>query len=203
MSRSLLLTLLLRAIATSAMCIFIWRAYEAWQLAPSLTLALLVLGECVTIAIYLTARITNDVSFRLIAVLSTICATFFFLFITLDYGAKLVPLWVSAPLQLGGIVWQIVSKATLRRSFGLLPANRGIVSTGTYRFVRHPIYFGYLSSHLGFLLGNFGLYNVALIVAVAFCQIIRIREEEALLLNDPEYQNYAQRVRWRLLPKVW
>ena len=203
MSRAFWLTLLLRFVAASALCIFVYRAYDRWELTPTLTLALLVVGEVVTLAIYLTARITDDVSFKPIALLSTICATFFFLFVALGDGAKLAPLWVSAPLQLGGIIWQILSKATLRRSFGLLPANRGIVSDGPYRVARHPIYQGYLSSHLGFLVGNFTTYNLALIAAVAFCQIIRIREEEALLLKDPKYQAYAGHVRWRLVPGIW
>ena len=35
-------------------------------------------------------------------------------------------------------------KLSLGRSFGLMPANRGVVSTGMYRLVRHPIYLGYL-----------------------------------------------------------
>jgi protein-S-isoprenylcysteine O-methyltransferase Ste14 len=203
MSRAAIITLLLRVVAASAMGIFIWRFYEAWQITPSVTTALLAVGELVTIAIYLTARITNDVSFRLIAILSTICATFFFLFVVLDYGIALVPLWISAPIQLGGIIWQIASKATLRRSFGLLPANRGVVTHGPYRLVRHPIYFGYLASHIGFIIGNFGLNNLVLILAVAFCQIVRIREEETLLLKDEKYQAYVQKTRWRLLPGIW
>lgn len=203
MSRAFWLTVFLRLIAASALSIFVYRAYDRWDLTPTLTLALLVIGEVITVLIYLTARITNDVSFRPIAVLSTICATFFFLFVALGDGTKLAPLWITASLQLGGIIWQIVAKATLRRSFGMLPANRGIVSSGPYRIVRHPIYLGYMTAHVGFLLANFTTYNLTLIAAVAFCQVIRIREEEALLRKDPQYQDYAGRVRWRLVPGLW
>ena len=45
----------------------------------------------------------------------------------------------------------IAGKLTLGRSFGLMPANRGVVSSGIYRFVRHPIYAGYLITHVAFL----------------------------------------------------
>ena len=38
----------------------------------------------------------------------------------------------------------------LGRSFGVAPANRGIVVRGPYSFVRHPIYTGYLITHTGF-----------------------------------------------------
>jgi protein-S-isoprenylcysteine O-methyltransferase Ste14 len=49
----------------------------------------------------------------------------------------------------------------LGRSFGLLPAQRGLVVVGPYRFVRHPIYFGYLIGHIGFLLVNFSWRNAS------------------------------------------
>ena len=53
-----------------------------------------------------------------------------------------------------GLIVVIVGKMSLGRSFGLMPANRGIVSTGLYRVVRHPIYLGYLITHVGFVAAN-------------------------------------------------
>ena len=43
----------------------------------------------------------------------------------------------------------IAGKITLGRSFGIVPANRGVVTAGR-TLVRHPIYTGYLVSHLAF-----------------------------------------------------
>ena len=43
----------------------------------------------------------------------------------------------------------VVGKISLGRSFGLIPANRGIVSTGLYRLARDSIYLGYLITHVG------------------------------------------------------
>ena len=37
-----------------------------------------------------------------------------------------------------GLLVVIAGKMSLGRSFGLMPANRGVVSTGLYRLVRHP-----------------------------------------------------------------
>ena len=39
-----------------------------------------------------------------------------------------------------GLAVVVAGKLSLGRSFGLLPANRGIVCAGIYRCVRHPIY---------------------------------------------------------------
>src|ERR1700722_18522498 len=46
--------------------------------------------------------------------------------------------------ELCGVVLTQVSRVYMGRSFGILPANRGIVSKGPFRWVRHPIYFGWL-----------------------------------------------------------
>ena len=41
-----------------------------------------------------------------------------------------------------GLLVVVAGKISIGRSFGLIPANRGIVSSGLYRLVRHPIYLG-------------------------------------------------------------
>ena len=48
-----------------------------------------------------------------------------------------------------GLVLVVVGKMALGRSFGIVPANRGVVVRGPYTLVRHPIYTGYLITHVG------------------------------------------------------
>ena len=69
---------------------------------------------------------------------------------TFSYAPEVVTIVISAV----GLMIVVLGKLSIGRSFGLAPANRGIVSTGLYRFVRHPIYLGYLITHLGFVLAN-------------------------------------------------
>ena len=69
-------------------------------------------------------------------------------------------------LQLAGLAWQVAAKVTLGRSFGLLPAARGLVTSGPYRVVRHPIYLGYLITHLAFVAANPTMWNVATLGAM-------------------------------------
>src|ERR1700682_5194874 len=45
-----------------------------------------------------------------------------------------------------GVLLQIYAKLTLRRSFGIIAANRGVMTSGPYRVVRHPMYAAYLLS---------------------------------------------------------
>ena len=98
---------------------------------------------------------------------------------------------------------QISGKLFLRRSFGIAPANRGIKRDGVYRFVRHPIYAGYLFTHIGILLVMPSLVNLAIYAIGWWAQILRIDAEEALLGQDPDYRDYMQQTRWRLIPGIY
>jgi protein-S-isoprenylcysteine O-methyltransferase Ste14 len=118
-------------------------------------------------------------------------------------GAAVVPEAATATLSAGGLLVVIVGKMSLGRSFGLMPANRGVVSTGVYRFVRHPIYMGYLVTHVGFLLANTTLWNVAILVAADIALMMRAVNEEEVLALDPAYKAYLQRVRWRVAPGLF
>lgn len=83
-------------------------------------------------------------------------------------------------------------------------AEQKVISTGPYALVRHPMYVGVLIMVFGvpLALGSFwGLALVALIVPVL---VWRILDEEKLLKQDlPGYRDYAQKVRYRLVPHVW
>jgi protein-S-isoprenylcysteine O-methyltransferase Ste14 len=106
-------------------------------------------------------------------------------------------------LQAAGILWAIASKIVLGRSFGWLPADRGIVSAGPYRIVRHPVYFGYLITHVGFLSANLNWQNLLVYASLYVAQIIRIFREERLLMQNATYRAYAEKVRYRLIYGVF
>ncbi|WP_372393159.1 isoprenylcysteine carboxylmethyltransferase family protein [Xanthomonas sp. NCPPB 3582] len=193
----------IRLFTLLALSTFFYRGAKEWMHAPTLTLALVLVGELITFAIYLTARqVWDKKSFKPVAVVSTIVATFFFFFVVLGSGYVLVPVWISASLQVAGIIWQIYAKISLGRSFGLLPANRGIVTRGAYRVVRHPIYLGYAVAHLGFLLGSFEWRNLGLFSALWFFQALRILEEEKFLCDDESYLLYMEKTRYRIIPGI-
>ena len=97
----------------------------------------------------------------------------------------------------------IGGKLSLGRSFGLMPANRGIVSTGLYRLVRHPIYLGYLITHVGFLLANATLWNVLIFVGADVALMIRAVYEERVLARDASYRDYQHRCSGESLPGLF
>jgi protein-S-isoprenylcysteine O-methyltransferase Ste14 len=115
----------------------------------------------------------------------------------------LLPSAVTTGIMLAGLLLQIAGKAALWRSFGLVPANRGVKTGGPYRLMRHPIYAGYTLTHIGFLVGFPSLPNALLYAGLLGIEIARIMREEAVLKRDPTYQAYTERVRYRLLPGVF
>lgn len=106
-------------------------------------------------------------------------------------------------LQIVGIVLQLAAVTSLNRSIGIVAANRGVRTRGLYRFVRHPLYAAYVFSYTGFLINQFSPYNATVVAFWVFFQLMRIRYEEELLLLDSEYQAYAGRTRWRVVPFVF
>ena len=79
-----------------------------------------------------------------------------------------------------------------------------LISTGPYAFVRHPMYLGNVLFVLSLPLA-LGSY-VALVPAVLFliCFIPRIVFEEKILIKELEgYQEYMQKVPYRVIPKIW
>ena len=171
--------------------------------ADALRYALLAAGELLAVGLLAAARRASRWTARPWPLLLTIGATFGLLFVQLDEGKALVSGRVALALQLAGVLLQLAAKLWLGRSFGLLPAARGLVTMGPYRFVRHPMYLGYLIGHLGWLLVSFTWWNAAILAALYLVQGLRIREEERLLRDDPAFASYATRVRYRLVPFVF
>jgi protein-S-isoprenylcysteine O-methyltransferase Ste14 len=106
-------------------------------------------------------------------------------------------------LQVGGFAMAIIALLSLSRSFGLLPAYRGIKSSGLYSVVRHPLYTAYVISFIGYLINNPSVANAAVIAFGTAFLVMRIHCEESLLLEYDDYSRYASRTRWRLIPAVW
>jgi protein-S-isoprenylcysteine O-methyltransferase Ste14 len=118
-------------------------------------------------------------------------------------GEALVSPVVGVVLVFVGLGLSIWATVSLGRSFGFAAANRGVVQSGPYRLLRHPIYAGYLMSDLGFLLMNPTARNLALYALSLFLSLARIRAEEHLLNADPAYARFSAKVRYRLAPGLY
>lgn len=109
-------------------------------------------------------------------------------------------LWWATTMQLFGMSLQVAGMLSLNRSIGFVAANRGVRTSGMYRFVRHPLYFSYCISFMGFLMNHFTAHNLIVYLTMVSMLFLRILAEERLLSRSPEYQAYQKQVRYRLIP---
>ena len=105
-------------------------------------------------------------------------------------------------VQVAGLALLIVALLSLRRSFAVVPANRGIRDGGLYRVVRHPVYLAELTIMLGVVLANPSPRNGFIWGCECLMQLARARAEERLLSTDPRYVTYCKQVRYRLIPGI-
>lgn len=169
--------------------------------ANNLAPALVLLSEGVIVFFLLIRRASSDISLRPQDWLAAIIGTIAPLLVAKTEEPSFLGFGVA--LMLAGMATQVSAKLSLRRSFGLVPANRGVKTGGAYRFARHPMYLGYMISHVGFLLLAPTFWNAAVYIVCWTCLLLRIEFEERLLSADPGYQAFKTKVRFRLLPGIY
>lgn len=172
------------------------------RLAPQIPthpqVVLFLFSELVGVALILFQR-RGETSTSLYPIAVAFLGTCVSLLVT-PHGDQLVSDTVSTTLVVAGAAIALGAKLSLRRSFGIVPANRGVKRGGLYRFVRHPMYSGYIINQIGLLLVYFSLWNVAIYAVAWLAFLARAKEEEKFLSQDPEYRDYSSQVRARLVP---
>jgi protein-S-isoprenylcysteine O-methyltransferase Ste14 len=110
---------------------------------------------------------------------------------------------VSTLLVLFGSAAAVYALMQLGRSFSMMAEARRLVTSGPYRFVRHPLYLAEELAIIGLAMQFFSWATaLVLIVQIAF-QLRRMHNEEAVLAESfPEYAAYRRRTA-RLLPGIY
>ncbi|MDG4884303.1 isoprenylcysteine carboxylmethyltransferase family protein [Mesorhizobium sp. WSM4884] len=194
----------LRFLALAAMFIFAYRGmYHLIKDPTRINVLLLTISETLTLIWLLLARRPKVRDWSPLTVIISLTAGLGSGLISMQPGFAIISLPVAAPLQCLALWTSVWGKLSLGRSFAILPANRGVVTGGAYRFVRHPIYAGYVTGHILFLLSNFSMYNFGVYAIITVLQIYRLTREEAILATTPEYRDYLGRVRYRLFPGIF
>ena len=103
-------------------------------------------------------------------------------------------------VQCVACIGMIAALGALRRSFGIAPADRGLVTQGLYRLVRHPLYAAELWFYLGYSVANLSWANLAGVALMVVIQVMRLLREERAISG---YEGYSRQVRWRLIPWIF
>ena len=111
--------------------------------------------------------------------------------------------WV---LTVSGVLLLTWSALRLGRSLTPFPhplPHGHLVTTGAYRFVRHPMYFALLIGCLGFSLATFSPLRLVLVLTLfIFFDLKAHREEIWLQEQYPDYAAYKSRVK-KLIPWIY
>ncbi|WP_082969553.1 methyltransferase family protein [Mycobacterium kyorinense] len=83
-------------------------------------------------------------------------------------------------------------------------SSQTLVSTGLYGLVRHPMYTGNVIMLVGAPLALGSFWGLIFVIPGVIVLSMRIRDEEKLLREElAGYQEYTQKVRYRLVPLMW
>jgi protein-S-isoprenylcysteine O-methyltransferase Ste14 len=125
------------------------------------------------------------------------------------FGWSLVPAYLSLVgdvlIALGFLfIFFVMRKNSYAASTIQIADDQKVVSTGPYAYVRHPMYAGALPLLVGtpIALGSWwGLFALVFFMPALLWRLLD--EEQFLHKNLPGYTEYAQKVRYRLVPFIW
>lgn len=104
------------------------------------------------------------------------------------------------------LIWRVMAANTYLSRMVRIQEDRAqrVISTGPYRYIRHPMYVGTILFVLctPLVLGSWWALVPGTVDAILF--IIRTALEDRTLKEKlTGYEDYAGKVRYRLLPRIW
>jgi protein-S-isoprenylcysteine O-methyltransferase Ste14 len=109
------------------------------------------------------------------------------------------PFWLGAALTLAGLLFTVWARVHLGRNWSAtitLKQGHDLITSGPYRFVRHPIYTGLLLAFVGLALARGEWRGILAVVIVfgAFWRKLRIEERWMRAQFGGAYEEYSKRV---------
>ena len=127
------------------------------------------------------------------------------------YRLSHVPAWAQCIGALLILLSMVATFLTFRANSFAAPVvkiqearGQTVVTTGPYRYLRHPMYAGAILMFVGIPLLLGSVYGLALAPLWVVLLALRIPMEERMLKEKLDgYGDYATRVRYRLIPGIW
>lgn len=166
-------------IGSMIMCVFALIAGYRWYTSRFIFFGLLVVRDLAA-SWFLISRNSSrgNIDSRLSEILAFVSSAWPLIFLHPAHSLPLASL-LSSVLAIIGFTISTLAVFDLGTSFGVSPANRGVVRTGLYRYIRHPMYTGYVISEFGFIFLN--PYNLFFWITSAALYFIRTKLEDHVL----------------------
>lgn len=152
-------------------------AFYRWHQTQLLFFLLLVLRDFAAGYFFLKRNVAKEKSRLVLCILAYISSAMPLVYLG-PVGASPALFLVANFLSIAGFL--IVAFATLElgTSIGIAPANRGAVNSGIYRYIKHPMYLGYVISEVGLVLLN--PVNIIIFVISIALYAFRARSENKI-----------------------
>mgnify|MGYP003291958305 FL=1 len=193
-----------------------WHYWNAWLLLALLFIPMICMGVVMLVSSpeLLSKRLNNkekEQTQKKVVALSGVMFITGFLLCGFDYqfGWSHMPVWVVITASLLFLIGYMLYAEVLRENAYLsrtveVQDDQQLIDTGLYSVVRHPMYTATLLMFLSMplILGSWWALLIFFIYPILI--IKRIQNEEQVLREGLKgYNDYQQRVRWRLIPYVW
>lgn len=125
------------------------------------------------------------------------------------FGWSRMPNWVTIVASVTFLLDYAMYAEVMRENAYLsrtvkVEQGQKVVDTGLYGIVRHPMYAVTIELFMmmPLILGSW--YALIVFAVYPAVIVIRLKDEEALLTKElPGYEEYKQKVKWRLIPFIW
>jgi len=131
-----------------------------------------------------------------------------FIFIALliiHHGVRTPNVFACFIVFLGGGFGLYVLKCNALSNFNITPdikENASLITSGAYRYIRHPMYFSVLVMMLGVAVSKPTLLSLFIYVLLVVTLFLKAHKEEILWMEQSgEYRNYKQQTK-RIIPFV-
>jgi protein-S-isoprenylcysteine O-methyltransferase Ste14 len=122
-----------------------------------------------------------------------------------------VPLWAKVAcfiVIVASFLWisWIMKENTYLSRFVEIQEDRGhkVITTGPYKFVRHPMYISAMILMIALPIALGSLYALIPMAFIIVFIIVRTHLEDKTLHRELEgYVEYAQKTKYRMLPGIW
>jgi protein-S-isoprenylcysteine O-methyltransferase Ste14 len=102
------------------------------------------------------------------------------------------------------MIFYVFRENTFTAAIIELAPDHKVISTGPYALVRHPMYAGALVMFVGMPIALGSWWGLLVVAAMLPALLWRLLDEEEFLAkNLPGYTQYQDKVRYRLIPRVW
>jgi protein-S-isoprenylcysteine O-methyltransferase Ste14 len=153
-------------------------AFYRWQQTQLIFFLLLVLRDFAAGYFFLKRNPAQSKGPKLLTVLAYLSSAMPLLYLDSTVSTKTLFL-ASDLLAIVGFLIVVLATLELGTSIGISPANRGVVRSGIYRYIKHPMYLGYVVSEIGLVILNPS--NAALFAISLSLYIFRARSENRVL----------------------